>query len=315
MSFNANKIVSFNIDDTNYCFNSLKNNPTLSSIFLIPFLGWMKTMHDTYGCVFTCPVFYLLIFGGSLADVPDTWKAEFTANANWLRFTFHSYSVNHTYPSVEVGTGWQGESFITTRNLFDDYVTTRTEIIRICGSGSWHDESSVHHYMHGRKAEMEQIAAYTGNNKVWMSYPVAQRSYAYEYYFLCSTHPEVRAGFDTKGYYTDTSNDFLFVPLGYFPDNSATTPFSAANFPDIHKNVFVAISHEDAIIGSGGGDIKARFVEVAIWANSNGYTWQYPTYDYIKTAYGLNTPFKTLVGAPLLFKTLSGETLLPQPWH
>ena len=294
MAYTGDKIALINVDDTNICFYWLKNNPTASSCFDEPFLGWLKTLHDTYGCVVTCPVFYVCETDNitTLSEVPDTWKAEFEANSSWLHFVFHSYSRFTGYADPAVGTNWSfGGEIDFTRNMTDDYMLAKSEITRICGASSWQDDAVTMHFILGRKIDMLSIASATGGNKLWIGYPRSiQEYYPYDYYFLASVHPEVRADIDSKGYYYDTTTGNLFIIGAYYPDYETWFPLIVEAIPVEGRNVLICTTHE-RFVEPENQQIRDKIAGMAVWANANGYVWQFPTYDYVVAAYGLNSPF------------------------
>ena len=84
-------------DDVNAPFAWLASNyAATSSIFEENFLNLLKDLHDTYGCVFTLNCF--LTNGlDLLAAQGGKFAAEFSANADWLKFAFHAYAGGVSY--------------------------------------------------------------------------------------------------------------------------------------------------------------------------------------------------------------------------
>ena len=75
------------------------------SIFDTPFLGAFKKIHDATGLKIQFNLFYRTdYFYGmdefSLADMPDTYKAEFQANADWIKFGLHAFQEFPDYPWI-----------------------------------------------------------------------------------------------------------------------------------------------------------------------------------------------------------------------
>lgn len=84
---------NFFFDDCVFALRSVaKNHP--ESVFEELFLGRLKKIHDLYGTKFTLNLFYNDDHHKdfNLSNMPETYKAEFQANADWLRFSFHAYS-------------------------------------------------------------------------------------------------------------------------------------------------------------------------------------------------------------------------------
>jgi len=59
------------------------------SIFDSPFLGFLKQLHDSYGTKVHINLFYETE-GFDLSQMTDKYKAEWQANAAWLRLSFHA---------------------------------------------------------------------------------------------------------------------------------------------------------------------------------------------------------------------------------
>lgn len=86
--------INFPIDDCNGIFEDLTDNKdSYNSIFDQSILGFLKTLHDEYGAVFSLYVFYdwdLSAEGFDLSMTTDQYQAEFQANSDWLKFGFHA---------------------------------------------------------------------------------------------------------------------------------------------------------------------------------------------------------------------------------
>ncbi|MBO5667590.1 MAG: hypothetical protein J6S43_00520 [Lentisphaeria bacterium] len=84
---------NFFFDDCIFALRSVaKNRP--ASVFDEMFLGRLKKINSLYGTKFILNLFYNDDHHKdfNLSDMPDTYKTEFQANADWLRFSFHAYS-------------------------------------------------------------------------------------------------------------------------------------------------------------------------------------------------------------------------------
>ncbi len=94
----------FFIDDVIWCLRDIARQKP-ASIFDVPFLGMLKRVHDAYDLTVQLNLFYRTdFFYGSdeftLAEVPDTYKAEWAANADWLKLAFHAKQEFPDYPYV-----------------------------------------------------------------------------------------------------------------------------------------------------------------------------------------------------------------------
>lgn len=89
---NGYKTYRLGVDDVIWCFENIyKHQDEYTSIFDDPFLRLYKDLHDQYGTYVHMHVYYENDDGSfNLSMFPDKYKAEFQANGEWLKFTFHS---------------------------------------------------------------------------------------------------------------------------------------------------------------------------------------------------------------------------------
>lgn len=89
---NAYKTYRLAVDDVIRCFENIYlHQEEYTSIFQDPYLALFRDLHDTYGTPVHMHVFYETNDGHfNLSMFPDKYKAEFQANGDWLKFTFHS---------------------------------------------------------------------------------------------------------------------------------------------------------------------------------------------------------------------------------
>ena len=102
------------------------------SAFDHPFFAVLKECHETYGLKMQNNLFYRTdFFYGMdefrLADVTDAYKGEFAANADWLKFGFHSLQEFPDYP-------WINASYEDVKKLFG---MIRGEVVRFAGADSF----------------------------------------------------------------------------------------------------------------------------------------------------------------------------------
>jgi len=78
------------IDDNIWFLRDIHQNATrYNSIFENEYLGFLKQVHDTYGTKIHLNLFYETD-GFNLSQLTDKYKLEWTANADWLRLSFHA---------------------------------------------------------------------------------------------------------------------------------------------------------------------------------------------------------------------------------
>ncbi|GAB3795205.1 hypothetical protein GCM10028819_10880 [Spirosoma humi] len=72
------------------------------SLFDHPYLGFLKQVHTTYGTKIHLNLFYQTE-GFNLSKFPDRFKAEWQANADWLRLSFHAWGEFPDRPYQQAG--------------------------------------------------------------------------------------------------------------------------------------------------------------------------------------------------------------------
>ena len=92
---NTDAIFHLSFDDVITVFEDL-NKEQYSSIFDNAELAWMKQLHDKYGVVISCYVFFE-DNEFSLAECTGRYRDEFQSNSDWLRFGFHSRNGTTVY--------------------------------------------------------------------------------------------------------------------------------------------------------------------------------------------------------------------------
>ena len=108
------KIFHLSFDDVIQCFEDISENE-YDSLFENSTFAWMKNVHDKYGVVISCYVYYEKE-KFNLSQCTDKYRTEFANNSDWLRFGFHTINADTSY---EEGI------------IIDDYNKTITELERI----------------------------------------------------------------------------------------------------------------------------------------------------------------------------------------
>ena len=124
------KTAFFFVDDVIWCFRDLARTKP-KSIFEVPFLSMLKKAHDAYGLTVQLNLFYRtdFFYGNdefTLSEVPDTYKAEWEANSDWLKMAFHAKQEFPDYPYVNA----------TYEDVKANYEAIIGEIIRFAGEKS-----------------------------------------------------------------------------------------------------------------------------------------------------------------------------------
>ncbi|MBE9899657.1 BppU family phage baseplate upper protein [Enterococcus casseliflavus] len=94
----TNPYMFFSLDDTISILKDLtENSSNYTSIFNNEKLGFLKSMHDDYGAVFTLLLFNEDSDGWDISSTTNKYRLEFAANSHWLKFGFHSQKSDVNY--------------------------------------------------------------------------------------------------------------------------------------------------------------------------------------------------------------------------
>ncbi|MBE6367329.1 MAG: hypothetical protein E7052_05400 [Lentisphaerae bacterium] len=122
------------IDDHSFLFTDLaKDRPR--SAFDHFYLAGLKQIHDKYGLKVTLNTFYHNDHHDfELKDMPDIWRSEFMDNADWLKFSFHSYGEFPDRPYLET----------TAEEFGRDWDLVQNEIYRFAGEAAYIPPVVIH---------------------------------------------------------------------------------------------------------------------------------------------------------------------------
>ena len=125
------RFCSYFCDDAIWCLRDLMRQCP-KSMFDHPFFAVLKECHEKYGLKMQINLFYRTdFFYGmdefTLKDVTDAYKGEFVANADWLKFGFHSLQEFPDYP-------WINADFADVKRLFG---MIHGEVVRFAGEASF----------------------------------------------------------------------------------------------------------------------------------------------------------------------------------
>ena len=126
VQYQNDPFMHISVDDVFTVLKDLTENQTnYASLFDHPDFKFLKEMHDSYGAVFSLYVYNRMHDDTfTISNMTTKYKQEFSENANWLKFGYHS--------------DWEDTR---ASNLEDDYLITNvesvyTDIIRFASYGS-----------------------------------------------------------------------------------------------------------------------------------------------------------------------------------
>lgn len=106
---------------------------TYRSIFENPYLAFWRQMHDKYGAKIQHNIYYETP-GFTLSEMPDKFKAEWRANASWMRLSFHARSNDPDRPYVHA----------SPEQLLADFRLVTSEIERFAGKEALSSFTTIH---------------------------------------------------------------------------------------------------------------------------------------------------------------------------
>ncbi len=187
-----------------YCFTLDDNirfleESTLSgatSIFDHPYMRLFQEMHLRYNAKFQFNMFYSYTPDGfSLADVPDCWRNELEANADWMRFSFHARYNDPPFPYEQS----------TAEEIRKDYCDVMRHIQRIAGKAATNSTTTLH-YVCTTKQACIALKKCGIRGLIGMFYPMEGRE-ALRYYLTPEQADQVRE----KSFWEDPETGLVFV--------------------------------------------------------------------------------------------------------
>jgi len=134
----------FSLDDNVRFLSDIAQEPdSFPSLFDHWYLGFWKRMHEKYGTKVHCNIYYQECWGVlpegvepsfNLSMMPDTYKDEWQANADWFRLSFHAREdkPDRIYQAATYGT------------MAHDFEQVMREIHRFAGEGATSNFTTVH---------------------------------------------------------------------------------------------------------------------------------------------------------------------------
>ena len=122
----------FTVDD-NLRFLKELTEKTPQSIFDHPYLALYRRLHEEYGLKIQLNLFYEMK-DFDLSMMTDRYREEFSANADWLKFSFHS-RIENIKPYMESGYD----------EVYRDCTDVHREILRFAGEKSLAKTTTIHY--------------------------------------------------------------------------------------------------------------------------------------------------------------------------
>lgn len=217
--YKGKKQYRIHVDEVIWALWDLATN-NYQSIFDQSEFADYKRIHDLYGTCFVLSLHYTQdstiawnapippeMIGWSLEDMPDTWRTEFKANSDWLKFSFHTYSYSIRYAEGSTARPWE-----------QDIVDMHDQVARFAGEECWICEFAK---THGVLGDQKYIRIFMDQGA--------------KYFEGDSEHVEVNDPGMQSYYLTDEQQNKMFADGTYYdPTNKALFIAGAANLERLY---------------------------------------------------------------------------------
>ena len=123
------------VDDNIRFLQNIASHPEYTSLFDDPYLRMYREIHEQYGTKVHFNLFYQSEDGSfNLSMMPDRFRDEWAANADWLRLSFHSKAEFPEWPYLNA----------SPEEVCADYELVRREILRFAGSEVYGPVTTIH---------------------------------------------------------------------------------------------------------------------------------------------------------------------------
>ena len=246
-------------DDCIEIFNDLTANVgTYTSIFDNSILSFLKSMHDTYGMVFSFYCYYSNSNGFDLSMATDAFKNEFKANSSWLKFGYHGEDYLTTLSSVDE---------ITAKTYYDKVMN---ELFRIMGSWECFDRVPRFHGYVGNinainacKKTNASIIGLLTSEDIRMNYHLTTSQNDY-----LQTHDRL---YDYENNIHFFSTDFRLESVGNV-NVELSTRLNSINYVN-RMNDLIIFTHEEFL---GQTTMQTKIEQCCEFAVNNGYMFDFP---------------------------------------
>lgn len=123
------------VDDNIRFLQNLNAHPEYTSLFDDPYLRLYRDIHEKYGTKVHFNLFYESEHGDfNLSQMTDRFKAEWAANADWMRLSFHSKAEFPNWPYLNASYD----------EIYADHAAVKREILRFAGPEVFGPVTTVH---------------------------------------------------------------------------------------------------------------------------------------------------------------------------
>lgn len=255
-------------DNIRFLEDIAKNQDRYHSIFENPYLAILREAHLRFGTKVHANLFYHTVEenGFTLSDMPDKFKAEFTENAPWLRFSFHAKGEFPDKPYID--TDYQ--------RIDRDRVQVEREIIRFAGKAALAPTTTTVHW--GECSREGVRALHDAGIRVLAGYLLwnEKHNFGTVSYYLDRETVAQSARF---GIYKDTTTDITYAKIDAVLNTATKEELIAKLNADFEKypqkGFWEFLMHEQYFYPDYQKylpDFRARIFAALEWAEAHGLT-------------------------------------------
>lgn len=245
----------FSLDDNIEVFRDLASI-NYSSLFGQPYLCFLKEMHDKYKTCIQLNIYYEAE-GFNLTQMPDRYKAEWCANADWLRLSFHALSDQPQRPYLTADY----------EEVRRDCELVQNEIIRFAGKDTLDPYTTLHWVVatkEGVKALYDcgikgLVGLFGTSEKVEISYSLSQK--------ICRDMQQ-------NSFYFDRETDMWYIRNDLVINNYSIDELSTLLSTFKKREFFEIMIHEQYYLKNSElyqADFKEKVELVIKWLTEHDY--------------------------------------------
>ena len=252
------------VDDVIFCLKNVwEHQAEYTSIFDDPYFATYRELHQAYGALVHMHIYYETVDKSfNLTMFPDKYKAEFQANANWLRLSFHAKADAPISP-------YKNASY---EQVMEEGRMVEREIVRFAGKEVMDRVTSQHFAdsaLPGTRAFRDLGFSVLDAYFIFDSQGVPKVSY-----YLS---PEQTRHAQTRDFWVDTKEDIIFVKDDIILDQCAPGEISAYLDTYLSRDdraFMYLLIHEQYFYENYRNyrpDYKERLFEAVEWCEKHGY--------------------------------------------
>ncbi len=256
----------FSLDDNIWFLQNLtKNADKYESMFEDPWLSLLRDMHDKYDAKFHLNIYFECPENGgfNLTQMTDKYKAEWEANADWLRLSMHARA---NLP----GRPYQ---FATYDQVYNDFKAVEREILRFAGEKAYAKEITTIHWGDASEEAVRAmrdcgVRAMVGVFDYSAAIPIAYNLTAEQ----CATINKYGIYYDKNTdmfYWTYSRGKLQAAPMDKICERQQESANRTPFYPFLELCVHEQYFYEDFYLYMP--DYPERFETVIRWCVENGY--------------------------------------------